>query len=228
MNPDKAMSKNSFGKVEVSFLPCNGDGRCGAEVYSSPGSQFSGVVFVADVNGDGRADLVGQGPNSEAVVVPGNGDGTFGNSVAFLVPSNFLTNPAVGDFNSDGVDDLAVPAQMYNGNNQDFVFLYFSAPAPGLRPTALKFGDVPVGQTSPPKKVRLSNIGNSKMKISTISVSGDFLETNNCGKGLAIGKSCTIQVSFKPTSKGIRTGEVSIADNAPGHTQKIRLKGTGK
>jgi hypothetical protein len=226
--PDIAISTNSYGNVGIAFLPGNGDGTFGGQVYSSPGTQLSGVVFVADVNGDGRADLVGQGPNSEAVVVPGNGDGTFGNSVAFLVPSNFLTNPAVGDFNSDGVDDLAVPAQVYNGNYQDVVFLYLSTPAPSLRPTALKFGGVPVGHTSPPKKVQLSNIGNSKMKISTISVSGDFVETNNCGKGLAIGKSCTIRVSFKPTSKGIRTGEVSIADNAPGKTQKVSLKGTGK
>jgi hypothetical protein len=226
--PDIAISTNSFSNVAIAFLPGNGDGTFGAQVYSSPGSQLSGLIFVSDVNGDGRADLAGQGQNSGAIVVPGNGDGTFGNSVEFDVPSGDRTIPSVGDFNSDGVEDIAIPAQVYNGNYEGVVFLYLSSPTPSLRPTALKFAGEPVGQTSPPKKVRLSNIGNSKLKISAISVSGDFLETNNCGKGLAIGKSCTIQVSFKPTSKGIRTGELSIVDNAPGKTQKVSLKGTGK
>jgi FG-GAP-like repeat/FG-GAP repeat len=226
--PDIAISTNSYGNVGIAFLPGNGDGTFGAQVYSSPSSQFSGILFASDVNGDGRADLVGQGQNSGAIVVPGNGDGTFGSPVEFDVPSNYRATPSAGDFNSDSVEDLAIPAEVYNEGYQDVVFLYLSTPAPSLRPTALKFPGEPVGQTSPPKKVRLSNIGNSKMKISTISVSGDFLETNNCGTRLAIGKSCTIQVSFKPTSKGIRTGEVSIADNAPGHAQKISLKGTGK
>ena len=226
--PDIAISTAPFNNPAIAFLPGNGDGTFGAQVYSSPGSQFSGLVFVSDVNGDGRADLVGQAQNSGAMVVPGNGDGTFGNSVEFDVPSNYRATPSAGDFNSDGVADLAIPAQVYSGGYQNVVFLYLSAPAPSLRPTTLKFAGVPVGQTSPPKKVRLSNIGNSKMKISAITVSGDFLETNNCGKGLAIGKSCTVQVSFKPQSKGVRTGEVSIADNAPGGMQKLSLKGTGK
>jgi hypothetical protein len=103
-----------------------------------------------------------------------------------------------------------------------------STPSPSLRPAALNFGAEPVGKTSSPKKVKLTNAGNAKLKISSINVSGDFLEQSNCGKGLAVGKSCTIQVSFKPQTKGIRTGEVSIADNAPGHTQRVSLKGTGK
>jgi hypothetical protein len=226
--PDIAISTNSYSNVGIAFLPGNGDGTFGAQVYSSPGTQLSGPVFVLDVNGDGRADLVGQGQNPGAIVVPGNGDGTFGSSVEFDVPSNYRTIPSAGDFNSDGVADLVIPAQVYNAGYQNVVFLYLSAPAPSLRPTALKFGGEPIGQTSPAKKVRLSNIGNSRMKISTISVSGDFLQTNNCGKGLAVGKSCTIKVSFKPTSKGIRTGEVSIADNAPGKTQKVSLRGIGK
>jgi hypothetical protein len=106
--------------------------------------------------------------------------------------------------------------------------LYLSTPTPNLQPTALNFGSEEVGKTSSAKKVKLTNSGNAKLKISSISVSGDFLEQNNCGKGLAVGKRCTIQVSFKPTAKGVRTGDVSVVDNAHGRTQMISLQGTGK
>jgi hypothetical protein len=157
----------------------------------------------------------------------GNGDGTFGPPTDYDSNSNGYGGPGfAGDFNSDGVSDLAVPGQ--TSSNVPVVLLYLSTPAADLRPTALNFGSEQVGKTSSPKKVKLTNDGNSKLKISGITVSGDFREQNNCGKGLAVGKSCTIQVSFKPTQKGIRTGQVTIADNAPAHTQKIALQGTGK
>jgi hypothetical protein len=74
----------------------------------------------------------------------------------------------------------------------------------------------------------VTTAGNARIKISSIKVNGDFLEQNNCGKGLAVGNSCTIQISFKPQAKGVRTGHVSIADNARGGIQKVSLMWTGK
>ena len=64
--------------------------------------------------------------------------------------------------------------------------------------------------------------------ISSIAVTGDFSEQNNCGKALAIGKSCTVQVVFKPTTTGLRTGAITIKDDTLGATQQIALKGTGQ
>lgn len=101
-------------------------------------------------------------------------------------------------------------------------------PAPNIFPTALNFGEVPVGKTSSPKNIKLTNTGNSRLKITKIDKSGHFFEQNNCGTGLGIGKSCAIQISFKPTIKGVRTGNVIVVDNAPGSPQKIRLSGIGK
>ena len=48
-----------------------------------------------------------------------------------------------------------------------------------------------------------------------VSTSGDFGQTNTCGNSLGAGARCTIQVAFTPTAAGQRTGNVSIADNAP-------------
>jgi hypothetical protein len=97
---------------------------------------------------------------------------------------------------------------------------------PGL-PISLNFGTEPVRKTAAPKKITLTNSGNGPLKLSIIIVTGDFLQTNNCGKRREIGKSCTIEVSFKPKSKGVRTGLVRIADNASASPQTEHLKGTG-
>jgi len=41
------------------------------------------------------------------------------------------------------------------------------------------------------------------------------------------GASCTMHVTFTPTSAGARSGDVFIKDNAPGSPQKLPLSGTG-
>jgi hypothetical protein len=227
---DIAVGTYGYQSSGIAFLAGNGDGTFGKQVYSNLGFQVSGYLIASDFNGDRKLDLAAPGGYgfSGAFVMIGNGDGTFGPPEEYDSNSNgFQAGEVAGDFNSDGVSDLGIAGQDPTSNTP-VVFLYLSTPTPNLLPTALNFGAVPVGKTSSPKKVKLTNTGNSKLKISNITVSGDFLQQNNCGKGLAVGKSCTIQVSFKPKAKGIRTGEVSIADNAPGRTQKIHLKGTGK
>jgi len=211
----------------IAFMAGNGDGTFQSQVYSDTTLQLSNPLSAADFNGDGKLDLAARSNYyySGTLIVNGNGDGTFGPPTEY--DSNAYGGSGfAGDFNSDGVSDLGIPGQTLS--NAPVVFLYLSTPTPDLVPTFLNFASEQVGKTSSPKKVKLTNDGNSKLKISGITVSGDFLEQNNCGKGLAVGKSCTIQVSFKPTQKGILKGDVTISDNAPGRTQKIALQGTGK
>jgi hypothetical protein len=214
----------------LAFLAGNGDGTFRQQVYSNPGIQFVGPMVVSDFSGLGRLDVVTRGNYNfyGNAIMRGHGDGTFGPPVEYDSTSNGQNTGMVGaDFNSDGVGDLAIPGQT-GANNTSVVFLYLSTPTPNLRPSSLTFGAVQVGKTSAAKNVKLSNTGNSKLKISSITVSGDFVQQNNCGTGLNAGKSCTIQVSFKPQAKGIRKGDVSIVDNAPGKTQNVHLLGTGK
>jgi VCBS repeat protein/HYDIN/CFA65/VesB family protein len=214
----------------IAFLAGNGDGTFQQQVYSNPGIQFSDPLVVSDFSGQGKLDLASRGGYYYYgnVIMRGNGDGTFGPPTEYDSTSNGQTGGiAAADFNSDGVGDLAIPGQAGN-SNAPVIFLYLSTPTPNLRPTVLVFGAVQVGKTSPAKEVTLSNTGNSKLIISSITASGDFLQQNNCGTGLNAGKSCTIQVSFKPQAKGIRKGDVSIVDNAPGKTQNVHLQGTGK
>jgi hypothetical protein len=53
------------------------------------------------------------------------------------------------------------------------------------------------------------------------------LQTNNCIGTVAAGASCTVNVSFRPTASGTRTGTVTITSNASNSPTTIGLSGTG-
>jgi dienelactone hydrolase len=101
-----------------------------------------------------------------------------------------------------------------------------SGPNATLSPTSLTFATQLVGTSSSAQSITLSNYGTMALNITSIVASGDF-SPNTCGSSLPAGASCTINVTFKPTQIGTRTGAVSITDNAPGSPQKVSLKGTG-
>jgi hypothetical protein len=90
----------------------------------------------------------------------------------------------------------------------------------------LVFGQQPVGTTSGAQVVTVTNDGNAALSITGITISGVFAQTNNCAASLAAQASCTINVTFTPTSSGTTYGAVSIADNAPGSPQLIAVSGT--
>lgn len=102
-----------------------------------------------------------------------------------------------------------------------------SGPTAILSPTSLGFGTQIIGSRSAAKKVTLTNAGNAALSITSLVISGDFQQSNNCGKSLAAGLSCTISVTFTPTAPNVRTGSVRITDNATGSPQSVLLTGTG-
>ena len=102
-------------------------------------------------------------------------------------------------------------------------------PAVSLSATALNFKKVPIGQTSSPQTVTLTNTGNATLNISSITASGDFhISNNTCGPTVAAGANCAVSVTFNPTKKGARNGALTFTDNAPNSPQTVALKGTGQ
>jgi hypothetical protein len=98
-------------------------------------------------------------------------------------------------------------------------------------PRYMNLGDEPVGTSSPPRTVKLTNVGPAPIAIFSIVIGGvnlgDFSETNTCGTSLKAGASCTIEVTFTPTAVGSRLGHVAIQDNAFGGTHWVGLLGKG-
>jgi hypothetical protein len=93
------------------------------------------------------------------------------------------------------------------------------------------FADQAVGTVSDPSSFLLTNSGNESLAISSITIAGmntaDFAQTNNCPSQLTAGTSCTITVTFAPSSLGPRVSQVLITDSASGSPHNSYLTGTG-
>jgi alpha-tubulin suppressor-like RCC1 family protein/Leucine-rich repeat (LRR) protein len=122
-----------------------------------------------------------------------------------------------------------------HANNQNTVTseaspeLSSTTPAPALNfsTTSLTFPNQLVGTTSPSLTVTLTNPGTASVTFSSISVTGNFTRTNNCGSSLAPGANCTVTVSFTPTAMEQQTGTLSITSNSQGSPHAVSLSGTG-
>ncbi len=101
------------------------------------------------------------------------------------------------------------------------------APAVNLSATSLTFGNQLLGTTSAAQTVTLTNTGTAALSVSGMAASGDFAETNSCRSSVGPGASCTVSVSFTPSTTGARSGSVTITDSAAGSPQIITLSGTG-
>jgi hypothetical protein len=100
-------------------------------------------------------------------------------------------------------------------------------PTVTLSNSTLGFGDQQIGITSPAQTVTLTNNQSIALNINSISVSGNFAQTNTCGASLAANASCNIQVTFTPTATGTRSGMLTVKDNANSSPQTASLTGTG-
>jgi hypothetical protein len=92
-------------------------------------------------------------------------------------------------------------------------------------PSTLNFGSLAVGQTSSAQSVSVLNPTSAAAAVSSITVTGPFAETNNCGLSIAAGGSCTANVTFTPTAAGAQSGALTVT--AGGVTSATALSGTG-
>ena len=101
------------------------------------------------------------------------------------------------------------------------------ASAVALSPVSLQFASQIIATTSAPQTTVLRNMGSGPLTISSKTVSGDFAETDDCGGTVAAASFCTFTVTFTPTALGIRTGNLTIVDDAQGSPHVVTLAGTG-
>jgi len=225
---DLVVATNSaFGGIEV--LLGNGDGTFQTAVpYDTMNN--ADAVTVGDFNNDGVLDLavaIASAGSTFAYVevMPGNGDGTFGAGVT-LASGPLPSGVVAADFNGDGVMDLATGNGTTAGDTGSATVLLNEAVI-GVAPNSLTFKSQKVGTTSAAQVVTVSNPGAAPLKTTSITISGDYAETNDCPAKLTTGKNCAINVTFSPTQTGTRTGTLSIKDSALTSVQKIALTGSG-
>ena len=131
---------------------------------------------------------------------------------AVSVPTNANASPSSIALQGTGTAAATVPMAM-------------------LAPSTLSFGNEVVNNTTAIQTITLSNTGSAVLDISGITISGtssgDFAETTTCGETLAASMSCTISVTFTPSSIANFAATVSVADNAAGSPQTVTLSGAG-
>ena len=108
-----------------------------------------------------------------------------------------------------------------------------SAPAVSLSPTSLTFASQSTGTTSASQTLTATDTGTASLFFNNVAIGGadplDFtIVDDQCiGTTLAVGASCTVSVTFSPTTTGTRTANVTYTDNAPNSPQTATLTGGG-
>src|SRR3984885_1913902 len=99
----------------------------------------------------------------------------------------------------------------------------------------LNFGNQLDGSPNPPELSILTNAGTVPLEISSLGIFGtnasDFSQSNNCPispQMLAAGTTCSITVTFSPSTAGAESAALSFTDNAANSPQGVDLVGIGQ
>jgi uncharacterized repeat protein (TIGR01451 family) len=130
----------------------NGDGTFQPAVYYTGGMQPMSVT-VADVNGDGKLDVVAANPALNTLsVLLGNGDGTL-QAPTSISSSGDPQSLVAGDFNADGRTDLAV------ANFSSGVTVFLGVLTPTLTVSSSHTDPFAIGQTGDTYTISVANTG---------------------------------------------------------------------
>ena len=209
--------------TEISVLFGSSDGTWRqAQTYdagSVPGSaglaNGLSTIVLADLDGDGKLDLISVG--NQISVQLGNGDGSFGTPVFYPVSGAIAA--VASDFDNDGFLDLALVGRSMT--------VLRNSPTVELSGASGVFPPRQVRTVSPPVTTVLGNPDHLALKLSRFIITGDFSQSNNCGSELAAGTQCSVAITFSPQATGVRTGELSVLDAAGRSMAKLALSGQG-
>ena len=101
-------------------------------------------------------------------------------------------------------------------------------PVAGVSTASLAFGSVNTGTVSAPQSITVTNTGDADLVVSGVSATNPaFSATTTCATVVS-GGTCTVSVTFTPTTTGEKLATLVIAHNAaPSLSSNVALNGTG-
>jgi FtsP/CotA-like multicopper oxidase with cupredoxin domain len=107
------------------------------------------------------------------------------------------------------------------------------APVATVAPSALTTFSTPLNVASAPQTVTVTNTGTAPLTVTGVALGGtdrsQFTQTSNCVGTVAVGASCTVSVTFRPTAFGgvaTKTATLTVSVAAPATAQTVTLSGT--
>lgn len=94
--------------------------------------------------------------------------------------------------------------------------------------SSLAFPDQVFNTSSTAMPLTLTNNLTNSISVTSITITGDYTQSNNCGTSLASAATCTVNVTFTPSISGSRTGNLIVKFNSgTAQTMVIALSGNG-
>ncbi len=142
-----------------------------------------------------------------------------------LVSATDPLKPFVTLTNAAGINDNLLIAVNGVDSRTKLTHAYLvQAPWITISPGPLTFPSQAIGTVSSAQTLTVTDAGTTPLPIDSISISGDFLQTNNCGASLAPSGACAVMVTFGPTAGGARTGNLTVTTS--GVPVTVPLAGT--
>ncbi|WP_197216352.1 SBBP repeat-containing protein [Cytobacillus firmus] len=142
----------------------------------------------------------------------------------YTISEDYPTTPGAFDSTYNGFSD-AFAAKISTESSTT------PMPIANVSPTSINFGNQPVNTSSSPQTVTVTNTGTADLIINNVMIAGanptDFQVVSNMCTIVNPGNSCTIRVTFNPTSTGPRSAALNIFDNASDSPQQVLLNGNG-
>lgn len=221
------LGPNNYATPQAIALDTNNDAYVLASSSSSSFAEVDGIeaydnyddVLLVEINPAGTAQI----------------SATFIGGSAYDEPAGIAVDSdgnmyIAGSTDSDDLPTTEGAFQTVTGGNTDAFIAKIgpaSLPAVSLSPNSLQFSAIAVNSTNQ-ETVLLRNMGSAPLSISSLTVNGDFTETDNCAGNVPAAGSCTISITFAPTSQGAFSGSVVIDDDAAGAPHTIALSGVGQ
>ena len=128
----------------------------------------------------------------------------------------------------------AFQTSFYNDQNAFITKMSTPTPLISIVPVSFNYGNLVVGQTSPPQSFVVTNTGTADLIISSVTITGTNAPAFHITSDLCSGSSqppaatCTIMAAFAPVTPGPKSAAITIVSNtANAPVLNVPLSGTG-